>query len=621
MRRTLFLLAFLALAPLSHGRELPWKTPTYTLRAQDTPTAQLIRDFCTIQGMRVSVDSKVEGEVSGVFDQVPPDVFLDQICKANGLTWFFDGQMLFIYREEDIRSEMLPMSGSGAARVNYMLDHMGVKHQRAEIKPIPEQGMTFVSGPPRLFEMVRSFVVQEEQRREDTEVQVFPLKYAWAYDLDFNFRDDEVTVPGVATVLQNISATGEFSQLSMSTPGAIRSSTQPKLKGQGLIKQSNSPKRTTTAKNVEPPPLPGTEVTTTAAGARVGPQIYADVRLNAVVIRDTRANLDGFAKIIRALDAPTSIVEINAAIIDVSTDKAMTLGTDFLITKKVPGGEVSVGFDGGRDASNGSTTGSTSGNGLNLFGPGGVAGNVNSLFPGVGGSASAAIIESGWGFLARIRAMEDSGNAKILARPSVLTLDNVEATLRNDETIYVRVAGQEEVDLFNVTAGVTLQVTPHVIEGDGPRRIKLVLNVEDGNFTQQSVDQVPTVQKSNINTQATILESQSLLIGGYTTERLTKSKRQVPLLGNIPLVGYLFKRDTTEKKKMERMFLITPRVVNLNYNEKGDVTSLFQDPFGEDFAAAAARPPVVRAEAVVPPPAPSKKVNMRSQVKDAGLRE
>jgi type III secretion protein C len=178
---------------------------------------------------------------------------------------------------------------------------------------------------------------------------------------------------------------------------------------------------------------------------------------------------------------------------------------------------------------------------------------------GNGGVASVVLGSLGQ-FFARIRALQNEGAARIVSSPQVVTLSNVEAIFDNTSTFFVRVAGREQVDLFNVSAGTTLRVTPHVFRDQQQNRIKLLVNVEDGNITGRQVDQIPIVERSTVNTQALIAEGESLLIGGMIRETNASSEDKVPYLGDVPVVGNLFKTKATQATRVERMFLITPRM-------------------------------------------------------------
>lgn len=586
-------LVFCAAAPLvSRGAGIPWKSPSqnFTFRVQDGKLPQVLRDYGLKQGVKIIVSDKVEGEVSGNFDQVPPGIFLDQMAKAYGLTWFYDGTALYIYRADEIKSEMLPIPAAAVTQVTEMLEALGTSAGQGKIEPLANRTMALVSGPPRFFELVSSLAANVSLHPAQAEVRVFPLKNAWAYDLRFDFRGGAVTVPGVATVLSSIIAGGGAAAPKLSVGGGIgssvRASAVEKVSSSNGVNQSTQDTRqaeqqqgTATSGNV------GAPGATTGAGGSGLPQIYPEVRLNAVIVRDLPANLAQYATLIAELDKPTAIVEINAAVVDVNANNSRSLGTDFLVNANLGSGRGAIQFgnDTGTDTSGGSGQTGTGTQTNSVFGTGGPIANAATLIPGLGGTISPLIISNAGQFLARIRFLEEKGVAKLLSRPSVLTSDNVEATLRNDESFFVRVAGERDVELFNVSAGTTLQVTPHVIREGRTTKIKLVLSIRDGSITAQTVDQIPIVSESNINTQATILENQSLLIGGLMKETVTHQTRGIPGLGRIPVLGYVFKRETSEKTRTERMFLITPRVVSLAYDESVDPTALFKSSFDKEI--------------------------------------
>jgi type III secretion protein C len=157
--------------------------------------------------------------------------------------------------------------------------------------------------------------------------------------------------------------------------------------------------------------------------------------------------------------------------------------------------------------------------------------------------------------------LTEEGEAQIISRPSVVSTDNMEAILDNSSTFFVRVAGTDEVDLFPISVGSVLKVTPHVIKDNNQTSIHLEINIEDGQQTQDRVDNIPTIQNSTISTRAIVKENQSLLIGGYHFDTVVSSESRVPILSSIPIFGNLFKRTHDEHTRMARLFLITPRLI------------------------------------------------------------
>lgn len=253
--------------------------------------------------------------------------------------------------------------------------------------------------------------------------------------------------------------------------------------------------------------------------------------------------MEEYARLIAALDIEPEQIEIEATIIDLNTDRLRELGVNW----RVQGSDAAGGFGDGTPLDRELVPG---GDGLN---------------EGTGGIVSLVLGDSTQ-FLSRIRALEEQGAARVVSKPHVMTLSNVEALLNTSSTFFVRVASREDVDLFNVSVGTTLRVTPHVFESASGTRIKLRVNVQDGSTTDRSVDDIPIVERSTINTQALIDEGESLLIGGLVREFDGNGISKVPVLGDIPVLGVLFRNTSQATSRLERMFLITPRV-NLRARE------------------------------------------------------
>jgi type III secretion protein C len=145
----------------------------------------------------------------------------------------------------------------------------------------------------------------------------------------------------------------------------------------------------------------------------------------------------------------------------------------------------------------------------------------------------------------------------------VMTLDNVEAVIENVNTFFVKVQGNLDVDLFNVSSGTSLRVTPLIVNEGSIAQIKLAIKIEDGNITSQQVDSIPIVRRSTIGTQAFIQDGEALLIAGYTQESENNTQAGVPVLSKVPVFGRLFRYDEKRKQRVERFFLLTPRILPL----------------------------------------------------------
>ncbi|MDP3134821.1 MAG: EscC/YscC/HrcC family type III secretion system outer membrane ring protein, partial [Burkholderiaceae bacterium] len=231
------------------------------------------------------------------------------------------------------------------------------------------------------------------------------------------------------------------------------------------------------------------------------------------------------------LDLPTALVEIEAMIIDVSTDRASELGVNW--SGRI--GKV-ANFSVGQT----STAAAAAKFGLSL-------GSLNA----------------GSYLLSQLSALETKGDAEVQARPSVLTSDNLPALLDLSETFYIRSQGERVASVTPVTAGTTLRVTPHVLQQDGRVFVRLKIDIEDGRITDQQIDSLPTVSRGTVSTEATLPQGEVLLIAGYKSSQNFQSRQQVPVLGEVPIVDLIFSNKARSTQKRERMFLIRPKVVGL----------------------------------------------------------
>jgi type III secretion protein C len=276
--------------------------------------------------------------------------------------------------------------------------------------------------------------------------------------------------------------------------------------------------------------------------------------MNAVIVRDQAERMPFYEAVIRSLDVKPGLVEIEARIIEVRSDAVSSLGIDW----RLHSGDADFQF---------------SRNGLPVTSSLPVAGGTGLIpSPGVtppipspnlqrGGVLTTVLGDSGRYLIARVNALSQEGKANILASPRVLTLDNVEAVLENLSTFFVRVSGNLDAALFDISSGTSLRVTPLIVMDGDRKRVKLAIRIEDGSISDQAVDQIPVVQRSTIGTQAFINEGESLLIGGYTSDLRRDTQVGVPGLSSLPLLGKLFRFNEKQTAHVQRLFMLTPRVV------------------------------------------------------------
>jgi type III secretion protein C len=372
--------------------------------------------------------------------------------------------------------------------------------------------------------------------------------------------------------------------------------------------------------NAAQPQTPATAQSGGTPGSFITNQasISSDVRRNAVVIRDVRENMPSYAKAITQLDVPVRVIEISAAIVDLAIGTTRTLGLNSIGVGVAGQGGVGASATGRQgvlvdDAAAVKQLADAKAN--NLTNPNVLSAPILSRATDAASVADAPNILASGVFgttqiMASINALEQQNKARTLSRPTILTLDNFAASISRQETFYVNSTGQYVSNLFNVSTGLNLQVIPHVTIEKNKERIYLQVKIEDGQLGARQVTSIPTVQQSSLTTQAMMKRDQSLLIGGLFLKVDKKQSSGYPWLQRIPVLGYLFSVKGRVDDMVERIFVITPRIVELENKNLGDYSKYFhpaplqQEALDEE---AAFNLPVEEVPAPSPTPAAKKK--------------
>ena len=486
----------------------------YTYVGKGEELKSVLDSFASSYYVPLTIDPTVIGEINGQVGPLKPIDFLDRLAKIYGFIWYFDGHTLFVYNSNATQQQILSLDYLAINDLKATLMKIGIYDSRFFWKGQPEEGLVFISGPPRYIQMVAETAAlldgkEGERQKSKLTVRTFPLKYAWATDKSFSFRGQAVTVPGVATILTSIIKGGGVSQVSKAQQPLQSVEAAPS------VSQLSEPAQAA-AESLN-------------AGANAD-NIYinADPRLNAIIVHDLETKMEMYAELIASLDRPTSQIEISVSIIDINTSDLQALG---------------VQWDNLGDS------------------------DIQVEFKPTTKPAYSTIVSANMGdFSAKLQMLADEGKSRIVSRPSILTLDNIEAVLDNSSTFYVAVEGQEDSQLFPVTSGTVVQVTPRIVREELSRRIHMSVNIQDGSGSQGGEDVgslLPQINNSSINTQAIIGEQESLLIGGFYKELEEDTSSKVPLLGDLPWVGQLFRADASSKIKQVRLFLITPKIIDM----------------------------------------------------------
>ncbi|MDP0588771.1 MAG: type III secretion system outer membrane ring subunit SctC [Candidatus Endonucleobacter bathymodioli] len=501
----------------------------YSYFGDNEPLSDALKNFSANYYIPMVMAEDVSGEVNGKIGPLAPIAFLDHMSNIYGFIWYFDGYTLFVYNANASQQKIINLDYMNPKVLKNTLKRVGVWDSRFFWKSQPKDGLIFISGPPRYIELISQTAElldnkQGIQQKSKLTICTFNLKYAWATDKSYNFRGNQVTVPGVATILQNIINGGGVASIGQ------QETTIPTVKPIPRVSRSAKDAISTNiSKNQKNSTQPQGPLNTGAVAETI--YINADPRQNAIIVHDLESKMSMYAKIVKTLDKPTAQIEISVSIIDVSTAKLEALGVEYNNIRANDKSDF-------------------------IFNPG----KSGQIFP----SFSTIISANIGSFNAKINLLANDGEAKVISRPSIITLDNLEAVLDNSSTSYVKVEANQDAQLFPVTSGTVIRVTPRLIQETDSRKIHMSINIEDGKNANEKSQSVPIITNSSLNTQAIVHENESLLIGGFYKEENETASTKIPFLGDLPIIGPLFKSKKKSKNRKVRMFLITPRIIELN---------------------------------------------------------
>ena len=529
-------------APATHAA-VPFPSKHFTYRADGKKLTEVLQDFASSQGLPVVIDPGVDGTVNANFN-TGAEQFLAAMTRTYGVIWYFDGTTLFIYPSRAMQSRVFRMRGYDRQQVRQMLGSLGLGDARFPLRFDDANQTLLAYGPPRHIELVTTVIEQLERGNFDRvgkSIQIVPLHYATAADLSFG----NASIPGLASTLNQL-----FSGSAAKRDGGMSPLAERAAMGKDAADRLRSA-QSTYGLRMQPNAAVGSDPARRDEVARANqlgsaqpseaveaerPYFQAEQSTNAIIVRGLPDRMKEYESLIHQLDLPQDLVEIEASIIDVSSNDFDSLGIDWTFTA-----------DGVQRFT--MTPGS----------PATAGGAVQDALAGA--NITTLVGDAGRNLLNHIRALEGQGKAHILARPKVLGAVNRTATMTDKRVASVRVAGNLDSNLFSVEAGTTLQVTPQIIVYGDHREVRLSLSIQDGDFEGQTVDAVPVVKQTEIDTEAIVREGSSLLIGGISVESSSDGTTGIPLLSHIPLVGGLFRSTDKSHSHSERMFLLTPKIV------------------------------------------------------------
>lgn len=273
-----------------------------------------------------------------------------------------------------------------------------------------------------------------------------------------------------------------------------------------------------------------------------------DTRTNSIIVRDTKSNLDLIAEIIPALDATTPQVLIEAKIIETTLSDTENLGIDWVAKATLTGAKRPhiFPFSGASETSS----------------------KIPDRIP------AAASSEFSYGTLnfatmqVVLEMLRNRSDTNILSNPRIVTLDNQKASIvvgsqypiptytYNEEQAKLQVSGWEYKDI-----GIIFEVTPHVnnaglVTLDIYPKITAILD-----FVTVENTQLPRLSNESATTKVMVNDGETLVIAGLIKTQETDTKKKLPILGDVPILGLIFQKSEKSKSKSDLLVFITPHII------------------------------------------------------------
>jgi len=278
----------------------------------------------------------------------------------------------------------------------------------------------------------------------------------------------------------------------------------------------------------------------------------ADPRTNSIVLQEIPENIEKVIEYIKKLDQPPRQIKISAQLLEVNSRSLTELGINWTLN----------GASGGRVANPSNDVLRTDGNeaaaGDNVAE---TRHNTRQMLDYLGDDAAGQFwvktIQSSWNLEARISALVDDGKGKILAHPEITTIDNSEARIQMGQKVPIKQFDQSGNTIVTFEeVGTLLKVTPHITSDS-----KILMHLQPERSSYEFGQAGVIINTSNAETNVVVENGQTAVIGGLTTQDEIENHVGLPILKDIPILGYLFSYKKKEITNRDLVIFVTPTIV------------------------------------------------------------
>jgi type IV pilus assembly protein PilQ len=280
--------------------------------------------------------------------------------------------------------------------------------------------------------------------------------------------------------------------------------------------------------------------------------VTVDDRTNSIIAYQTQDKLDELRRIVAQLDIPVRQVMIEARIVEANVDYDKELGVRWGGSTNLQGDKNWTVYGNDDRGDEGGRTGATQGPNV-PFVDLGAAGRTSGI--GIGFVTDNVLLDL------ELSAMEKTGNGEVISQPKVVTSDKETAKiLKGTEVPYEESSSSGATTIAFKEAALSLEVTPQITP-DNRIIMEVKVNKDEPDY-QNALANVPPIKKNEVNAKVLVNDGETIVIGGVFSNEQSKAVDKVPLLGDMPFVGRLFRRDVVKDTKNELLVFITPRIMN-----------------------------------------------------------
>ena len=596
MPRFLLALCLICVTSLTQAEE------TFTLNFKDADIKELIKFVADATGYTVIVDPKVKGNVDLISQEAVDkeemyDLFL-AVLQMQGYTAVKNGNVLRIVQDKTARSSAIPVIKKSPERYNATfitqvieLENVNATKLIPVLRPlVPQEGhmaayadtnAIIISDTAENVKKIIDIIAQLDKSTYQ-ETEILHLQNASAEEIVRILNQVVKNAGGdkSANEDQSVALVADSRSNSVIVSGTMQGRARIKT----LIQALDNPLevvgnaqvfylRYASAKDLAPILSKVSQNMAQLDSDTKGKStqnrsasIEADESTNSLIITGQTDVMEGLKAIISRLDVPRAQVLVEAIIVEVMEKNGKALGFDWMTVSEQGG------FIGANNSE--SLLASLASGAFDEDTDDAVKGIASALGSAKGGVWGGAEFDTtGISFAAIITALQTTGEANILSTPSLMTLNNSEASIVvGQEVPFVTGSytstGSSSSDPTNPfqtisreNVGITLNVTPHVNEG-GVLTLDIQQEVSGlvGSTAELSTADVVTNQRK-IDTKVTTQNGEIIVLGGLIRDEVQESVSKVPILGDLPVIGRLFKSSSTDVTKTNLMVFIRPTVV------------------------------------------------------------